>query len=266
PTPRCSSMPSPAIARATSSTTARASAVDRRPPAKSAITTVPSSRRSSVTRFIRKTTSVGSSTRPPAAASNGGRLFRNGSGSYPRTARLAELLAGVAPSGNVRVRPRMPRDAMRSRFGVRATSSGVLPPSDAIGSSAIPSPTTITHFIPRSLLVELENGGEPGGIGGDGEGRLRGGGRVGGVLEPVARQREHEDVAGPELPTRAHADGAGQADGGRGLGEHPFGAREQPVGGEDVVVLDRLDGAARLVARGDRTLPARRVADADRGG
>src|SRR2546426_429035 len=60
-------------------------------------------------------------------------------------------LPGGRPRGMVRVSPRMPREAMWSRFGVRAYSSGVFPPSSAIGSSAIPSPCSTTYFIdPRS--------------------------------------------------------------------------------------------------------------------
>ena len=41
---------------------------------------------------------------------------------------------------------------------------------------------------------------------------------------------------------------------------------EQPVGVEDLGVGDRADRAARLVAGRDRAVPARRVADPDRGG
>ena len=54
--------------------------------------------------------------------------------------------------------------------------------------------------------------------------------------------------------------------GGRRLDEHPDLRREQPVGGEDLVVGDGLDQAAGRVAGLDRLLPRRRVADPDGGG
>src|SRR5207247_3411903 len=111
-------------------------------------------------------------------------------------------LPGGRPRGMVRVSPRMPREAMWSRFGVRAYSSGVLPPSSAIGSSAIPSPWRTTYFIATTDLVQLQNGGQPGGVGGDGERGLGVGDRRVGVLEPVPGEREHEDVARPETPAR----------------------------------------------------------------
>src|SRR5213076_467199 len=72
-------------------------------------------------------------------------------------------LPGGRPRGMVRVSPRMPREAMWSRFGVRAYSSGVFPPSSAIGSSAIPSPWRTTYFIAITALgVCLSNRGERG--------------------------------------------------------------------------------------------------------
>src|SRR5437867_9106989 len=94
----------------------------------------------------------------------------------------------------------MPRDAMWSRFGVRATSSGVLPPSSGIGSSAIPSPCSTTTFIGPPTLTDLEHRGQPGGVGGDLDRGLRVGDRRVGVLEPVAGEGEHEDVLRPEAP------------------------------------------------------------------
>src|SRR6266481_3167963 len=89
----------------------------------------------------------------------------------------------------VRVSPRMPRAAMWSRFGMRAYSSGVFPPSSAIGSSAIPSPWRTTYFI---ALVQLQHGGQPREVGGNGERGLGVGDRRVGVLEPVPGQGEHE--------------------------------------------------------------------------
>src|SRR5207247_8143585 len=89
------------------------------------------------------------------------------------------------PRGMVRVSPRMPREAMWSRFGMRAYSSGVFPPSSAIGSSAIPSPWRTTYFI---ALVQLQHGGQSGEVGGNGERGLGVGDRRVGVLEPVPGQ------------------------------------------------------------------------------
>src|SRR6184192_1335032 len=124
----------------------------------------------------------------------------------------------------------MPRDAMWSRFGVRATSSGVLPPRSAIGSSAMPSPCSTTTFIGAPTLTNLEHGGQPGGVGGDLDGGLRVGDRRIGVLEAVAGEAEHEDVLRAQTPARAELERTRERDRRRGLGEDPLGAGEQAVG------------------------------------
>src|SRR5262245_54849497 len=95
------------------------------------------------------------------------------------------------PAGTVRVRPRMPREAIRSRCGVRACSSGVLPPSWAIGSSAMPSATRTTYF---TVLIQLQDGREPAQVGGDRDRGLRVGDGVVGVLEAVAGERQHQHI------------------------------------------------------------------------
>src|SRR5256886_9245522 len=103
-------------------------------------------------------------------------------------------LPGGRPRGMVRVSPRMPREAMWSRFGMRAYSSGVFPPSSAIGSSAIPSPWRTTYFI---ALVQLQHGGQSGEVGGNGKRGLGVGDRRGGGLEALPGQGEHDEVARP---------------------------------------------------------------------
>src|SRR5947207_7588435 len=123
----------------------------------------------------------------------------------------------------------MPRDAMWSRFGVRATSSGVLPPSSAIGSSAMPSPCSTTTFIGSPTLTNLEHGGQPGGIGGDLDRGLGVGDRRVRVLETVAGEGEHEDVVRAEGAARAQLQRAGERDGRRRLGEDALGAREETI-------------------------------------
>src|SRR2546427_11353544 len=149
----------------------------------------------------------------------------------------------------VRVSPRMPREAMWSRFGVRAYSSGVLPPSSAIGSSAIPSPWRTTYFIAvtglGSLLVQLQHGGQPCEVGGNGERRLGVGDRRVGVLEPVPRQGEPEDVPRPQAPPRPEPDRPGDRDPPARPGEHAPPPREAPGRGQEAVFADRLDRAAR---------------------
>src|SRR3989441_7373122 len=111
-------------------------------------------------------------------------------------------LPGGRPRGMVRVSPRMPREAMWSRFGVRAYSRGVFPPSSAIGSSAIPSPWRTTYFITIAALVERQHGGQPCEVGGNGERGLGVGDRRVGGLEPVPRQGGSQDGAPPEAPPR----------------------------------------------------------------
>src|SRR5881396_3044397 len=133
----------------------------------------------------------------------------------------------------VRVSPRMPREAMWSRFGMRAYSSGVFPPSSAIGSSAIPSPWRTTYFI---ALVQLQHGGQSGEVGGNGERGLGVGDRRVGVLESVPGQGEHEDVARPQAPARPEPERPGERDRRGRLGEHALAAREETVRGQDVVV------------------------------
>src|ERR687888_386616 len=157
-------------------------------------------------------------------------------------------LPGGRPRGMVRVSPRMPREAMWSRFGVRAYSSGVFPPSSAIGSSAMPSPWRTTYFIAASVhptsatdlgsgtLVQLQHGRQPAEVGGNGERGLGVRDRRVGVLEPVPGEREDEDVARPEAPARPEPQRAGERDRRGGLGEHTLGAGEEAIGGQDVVV------------------------------
>src|SRR3989454_9776848 len=147
-------------------------------------------------------------------------------------------LPGGRPRGMVRVRPRMPREAMWSRFGVRATSSGVLPPSSGIGSSAIPSPCSTTTFIESPTLTNLEHCGQPGRIGGDLDRGLRVGDRRVGVLQAMAGKREHENVLRAETSARAELERPRERDGRRGLGEDTLGAGEQAVRLENLVVGD----------------------------
>src|SRR5918994_252689 len=60
-------------------------------------------------------------------------------------------LPGAILGGITAARPTSPRAARRSSVGVDATSSGVRPPSPAIGSSEQPSGTQITYFTAVSL-------------------------------------------------------------------------------------------------------------------
>src|SRR5206468_4493667 len=116
-------------------------------------------------------------------------------GSWPRIDIVPTSLAGGKPRGMVRVSPRMPREAMWSRFGMRAYSSGVFPPSSAIGSSAIPSPGRTTYVI---ALVQLQHGGQPREVAGNGERGLAVGARRVAVLQPVPAQAEHVEVSRSE--------------------------------------------------------------------
>src|SRR5207237_3487150 len=114
-------------------------------------------------------------------------------------------------------------------------------------------------------LAQLEYRGQPCEVGRD---RQRGLGvrdRRVGILEAVPGERQDEDVARAEPSARAELQRTRERDRGRGFGEDALRAREETIRGEDVVVADRVDRAARLVARGLRTLPAGGVADADRG-
>src|SRR5437879_6470485 len=60
-------------------------------------------------------------------------------------------LPGGMPGGMTAARPTSPRRASLASVGIAAASSGVRPPSAAIGSSAHPSGTHTTYFIERSL-------------------------------------------------------------------------------------------------------------------
>src|ERR671911_2880842 len=64
---------------------------------------------------------------------------------------LPTSLPGAILGGITAARPTSPRAASRSSVGVDATSSGVRPPSPAIGSSGQPSGTQITYFTAVSL-------------------------------------------------------------------------------------------------------------------
>src|ERR671910_1924450 len=64
---------------------------------------------------------------------------------------LPTSLPGAIFGGITAARPTSPRAARRSSVGVDATSSGVRPPSPAIGSSEQPSGTQITYFTAVSL-------------------------------------------------------------------------------------------------------------------
>src|ERR1700682_3609342 len=69
-------------------------------------------------------------------------------------------LPGAMPSGIVATRPSSPRDAIRSMLGLRAASSGVLPPCSSHGQSAMPSPWIITYFNagpPLKVLLSLKD-------------------------------------------------------------------------------------------------------------
>src|SRR5947207_1970891 len=105
-------------------------------------------------------------------------------------------LPGGRPRGMVRVSPRMPREAMWSGFGVRAYSSGVFPPSSAIGSSAIPSPWRTTYFIAITALgVCLSNRGERGERAGEREREAQ--------RRPTRRARRHAAGGRSEHPARS---------------------------------------------------------------
>src|SRR3954470_19330853 len=59
---------------------------------------------------------------------------------------LPTSLPGGSPSGITAARPTSDRAAIAPRCGIAAASSGVRPPSSALGSSAHPSGTRTTYF------------------------------------------------------------------------------------------------------------------------
>src|SRR4051812_46004623 len=64
---------------------------------------------------------------------------------------LPTSLPGGSPSGITAARPTSDRAAIAARCGIAATSSGVRPPSSALGSSAQPSGTRTTYFTAAML-------------------------------------------------------------------------------------------------------------------
>src|SRR3989338_6190040 len=66
-------------------------------------------------------------------------------------------LPGYIPWGPVFKVPKIPSCASRSRFGVRAASSGVFPPSSGTGQSPNPSGTITAYFILVSIETCFEN-------------------------------------------------------------------------------------------------------------
>src|SRR5205807_7594538 len=90
---------------------------------------------------------------------------------------------------------------------------------------------------------------------GPGDGPLR-------VLQTVAGDRTNDEATGAESAGGVRLQKAGDTRRARGLDEHPFLAREKPVRLENLLVSNGLDGATGLVARRERLLPRRGVADA----
>ena len=104
---------------------------------------------------MRNATSSGPSSMPMEAASSGPRPQSSVARSPPITDMFATSDEVGKPSGSVRNVPLRPLLAILSIHGVDAASSGVLPPSSAIGSSAMPSPrksTVLKGFIFFSYL------------------------------------------------------------------------------------------------------------------
>src|SRR5689334_3041611 len=59
------------------------------------------------------------------------------------------------PAGIVATSPSSPREAIKSMLGLRAASSGVLPPSSSHGQSAMPSPWMMTYFKAQPPLEDF---------------------------------------------------------------------------------------------------------------
>ena len=87
-----------------------------------------------------------------------------------------------------------------------------------------------------------------------------------GVLEAVPRHGDDDLRASRDPAGLVHGEQAGHARRRRRLDEDADLGREHPVRGEDLLVGDGLDQTAGDVARLDRLLPGRRVADPDRRG
>src|SRR5918999_1032864 len=87
-----------------------------------------------------------------------------------------------------------------------------------------------------------------------------------GVLEAVTCQHAHHGLVSTDAPLGGQAPHPGHTRGGRGLADDPLERGDGALSVEDVLVADRFNEAARLVARRHGTLPRRRVADPDGGG
>jgi hypothetical protein len=85
-----------------------------------------------------------------------------------------------------------------------------------------------------------------------------------GVLQAVSRDRAHDAKTGLQRVVRPRLQQSGDTCGRARFDEHTFGAREDAVGLEDLAVGNGLDRATGLVACGQRLLPRRWVADANR--
>src|SRR4051794_27574011 len=127
------------------------------------------------------------------------------------------------------------------------------------------SEPAVSRVAPSDAL-KPQLGGDGAEVGGDGrtDGDLVDGPL--GVLEAVAGHGAHHALAPLDQADGMRPQQAGDRRGGRGLDEDALGRREQPVRGEDLGVAHHVDRAAGLVARRDRAVPARGVADPDRGG
>jgi len=102
------------------------------------------------------------------------------------------------------------------------------------------TPSTMTHFMDGApSLTRAPGGREPGAVGGDGDRRI--GARDGVVREsfkpwPVSVQTTH--VPAFNRPVWARRSVPATADRRRGLGEDPLAPCEQPIRGQDAVVVD----------------------------
>ena len=100
-----------------------------------------------VMKFVRKATSSGSISMPMLITSSGDLPARSVLASYPMSPKFAASLPGGIPGGIVLTIPTSALLASLLMLGMLDTSSGVLPPNDAISSSPEPSGTTIRYFI-----------------------------------------------------------------------------------------------------------------------
>ena len=144
-------------------------------------------------------------------------------------------------------------------LGLCAASSGVLPPSSSHGQSAMPSPWMMTYFI--SVSMSLENLIY---IRLDHDGVAEVFHRGVGILEAMAGERADHDRAGLDTAGRAVLDEPRHRRRRGRLGENSRRGN-QSIGGEDFRIGDHVNDAAGFVARGNRLLPAGRIANFDRG-